>query len=155
MLGLETKGCWNMLHKCHAAGVLFWCVDENNDTWVLVGRRKNFPARERWSIPIIRCQSACEDGNEKFDYEKTALLACEKELGIVLQKEKKLSLLKVKRNPFQTFYIFSCQLESPELPPLKNDFHMVMWSKSNEVPKPNTIFFSSLLHTFNRQRQVV
>lgn len=141
------------MRRYHAAGILFWYIDENNDTWVLVGRRKTSPACEKWSIPIVCCTIIREKGHARVDYKNTAMTACKKQLGIVLQNDKNLTLLGVKKNLFETFHVFAYQLESAELPPLKNDFHMVMWSKSTEVPKPNTIFFHSLLNTFNKQQQ--
>jgi hypothetical protein len=141
-----------MIQRYHAAGILFSFVYENNEKWVLVGRRNTYPAIGKWSIPILRCSRLLCTENSCYDYKKTAMLASEKELGIVVDTENKLALLGVKNSLRYKIYIYSCNLNSSELPPMKNDFHMVMWSKVQNVPKPNTLFFRNLLQKFGKQQ---
>jgi hypothetical protein len=139
-----------MIQRCHAAGILFCFIDEKQDKWVLIGRRNKFPAKEKWSIPILRCSTLLGENNSSYDYKKTAMLASEKEIGIEITDENKLMLLSVKNSLQHKFIVYTCNLPNCNLPPLKNDFHMVMWSKIENVPKPTTFFFSTLLDKFKK-----
>jgi hypothetical protein len=137
-----------MIQRCHAAGILFCFIDEKQDKWVLIGRRKEFPAKDKWSIPIIRCSPLLKEKNASYDYKKTAMLASEKEIGIEITNENELILLGVKKSLHYKFFVYTYRLPNNNLPPLKNDFHMVMWSKIDDVPKPTTMFFGSLLNKY-------
>jgi hypothetical protein len=136
-----------MIQRCHAAGILFCFVDDNKEKWVLIGRRNKFPAKDKWSIPILRCSTLLEN-DFSYDYKKTAMLASEQEMGIAIANEKELMLLGEKNSLKHKFIVYTCNLPDCSLPPLKNDFHMVMWSKIENVPRPTTRFFSSLLDKF-------
>ncbi|WP_320129350.1 hypothetical protein [uncultured Sphaerochaeta sp.] len=127
------------------SGILFWFKDSNNDIWVLIGRRQSAPCKGMWSIPFMQCEHQEKTKLTTEDIKNTALMVSQKEFGLQIDLSEDLKLLGTKKGLFKKYIVFAYQYTSMELPPLKNNFLMVMWSKSDEVPKPHTLFLNRLL----------
>ena len=129
----------------HHSGILFWFKDSNNEIWVLIGRRQVAPCKGMWSIPIMQCEHQEKTKVTTDDMKTAAMMVSQKEFGLQIDTSEDLKLLGTKKGLFKNYSIYAYQCTSMELPPLKNNFLMVMWSKSDEVPKPHTLFLNRLL----------
>ena len=127
------------------AGILFWFNDSNDDKWVLIGRRQVDPCKGMWSIPIMRCEYQEKTKSITDTLKNTARMVCRNEFGIQIEISEDLKLLGTKKGIYKNYSIYAYQCTSMELPPLKNNFLMVMWSKSDDVPNPHTLFLDRLL----------
>lgn len=134
------------LHKTHATGIVFWSEDQQHNLWVLIGRRKSEPFKECWSVPLF-IEKNLPDRERQVD---GALAAARADLGLEPDRGS-LTFLTDLRFLFCTFHIYASKVQDQELPPAHNNFHMVMWAKATDLPKPSCLVTRPLLARLERQ----
>lgn len=129
----------------HGAGVLLYTKEEQDKTFVLLGRRSIKPGKGKWSIPGGGWDINKDkyDKNNKHNYLKTAIRETEEEISYTIKQDDNIIHLWSMNIPFFHFVVYQCRLKERINFNHNWEFSELKWFPTDKLPQDCAMFVES------------